>query len=81
MTKRKPPIVDEDMETASLLEYFARIPDPRVERSQLHPLASILALSVCAVISGANSFVAIEALGHAKEAWFRTFLDLPNGIP
>lgn len=81
MTKRKPPVVDEDMETASLLEYFARVPDPRVERSQLHPLASILALSVCAVISGANSFVGIEAFGQAKEAWFRTFLDLPNGIP
>jgi predicted transposase YbfD/YdcC len=81
MTKRKPPVVDEDMETASLLEYFARVPDPRVERSQLHPLASILALSVCAVIGGANSFVGIELFGQAKEAWFRTFLDLPNGIP
>jgi predicted transposase YbfD/YdcC len=81
MTKRKAPIVDEDMETASLLEYFANVPDPRIERSQLHPLASILALSVCAVICGANSFTGIESFGLAKEAWLRTFLDLPNGIP
>jgi predicted transposase YbfD/YdcC len=81
MTKRKAAVVDEEMETASLLEYFARVPDPRIERSQLHPLASILVLSVCAVICGANSFVGIEAFGTAKEAWFRTFLDLPNGIP
>jgi predicted transposase YbfD/YdcC len=81
MTKRKPPVVDENMQTASLLEYFAGVPDPRIKRSQLHPLASILALSVCAVICGANSFVEIEIVGRAKEAWFRSFLDLPNGIP
>jgi predicted transposase YbfD/YdcC len=81
MTKRKAPVVDEEMKTASLLEYFARVADPRIERSQLHPLASILVLSVCAVICGANSFVGIEFFGKAKEAWFRTFLDLPNGVP
>lgn len=81
MTKRKPPVVDEDMETASLVEYFAKVPDPRVERSQLHPLGSILALSVCGVICGANSFVGIELFGRSQEPWLRTFLDLPNGIP
>lgn len=81
MTKRKPPVVDEDMKTASLLEYFARVPDSRIERSRLHPLVSILALSVCAVICGANSFVEIEYFGRAREAWLRTFLDLPNGVP
>ncbi len=81
MTKRKLPVVDENMKTASLLEYFARVPDPRVTRSRLHSLASILTLSVCAVIGGANSFVEIEYFGRAKQAWFRAFLDLPNGIP
>ena len=35
MTKRKAPVVDEEMKTASLLEYFARVADPRIERSQL----------------------------------------------
>lgn len=79
--KRKQPAVDEDMETASLLEYFATVPDPRIERSQLHPLESILVLSVCAVICGANSFVGIELFGRSRETWLRTFLDLPNGIP
>jgi hypothetical protein len=81
MTKRKPTPVDEDMTTASLLEYFAEVPDPRVERSQLHPLPSVLVLALCAVICGANSFVGIEYFGNALEAWLRTFLDLPNGIP
>lgn len=81
MTKKKPRVVDEDMATASILEYFATVPDPRIERSQLHPLVSVLVLSLCAVVCGAESFVAIEQFGRAREAWLRTFLDFPNGIP
>jgi DDE_Tnp_1-associated/Transposase DDE domain len=30
---------------------------------------------------GANDWVAVETFGKAKEAWFRRFLELPNGIP
>src|SRR5665213_3390685 len=81
MTRRKPIPVDEDMETASILEYFAGVIDPRIDRTRLHPLASILTLSLCAVISGADSFVAIERFGDAREDWLKTFIDLPNGIP
>lgn len=81
MTKRKKPTVAEGMETASLMEYFATIEDPRIERSRLHPLASVLALSLCAVVSGADSFVTIELYGQSREDWLRGFLDLPNGIP
>lgn len=69
------------MATASILEYFAAVPDPRVKRSQLHPLASVLVLSLCAIVCGADSFVAIEYFGKVREKWLKTFLDLPNGIP
>ncbi|MBI4952171.1 MAG: ISAs1 family transposase [Myxococcales bacterium] len=69
------------MTPAALLQYFAGVPDPRIERSRLHPLASVLILSLCAVICGADSFVAIERFGRAKEQWLKTFLDLPNGVP
>ena len=71
----------DEMTPASILEYFAAIPDPRIERRRLHPLTSILALSLIAVICGADSFVAIEDFGQSKETWLKTFLDLPNGIP
>jgi len=67
--------------TASIIDYFSTIKDPRVERTRAHPLASILSLSLCAVICGAESFVAIEQFGRAREDWLRTFIDLPNGIP
>lgn len=78
--EKSSPAIDE-MSTASILKYFAAIADPRIERTRLHPLTSILALSLIAVICGADSFVAIEEFGHSKEAWLKTFLDFPNGIP
>jgi predicted transposase YbfD/YdcC len=66
---------------ASIAEYFAKIPDPRVKRSRLHPLVSVLVLSLCAVVCGANGFVDIEQFGLARVAWLKTFLHLPHGIP
>ena len=81
MSRRKATPDTEELTTASILEYFAGVPDPRVDRTRLHPLASILVLSLCAVVCGADSFVAIEEFGRGKEAWLRTFLDLPHGIP
>lgn len=81
MSRQKSNPVGDEMTTASIMEYFAAIPDPRVDRTRRHPLTSILVLSLVAVICGADSFVAIEEFGHSKEAWLKTFLELPNGIP
>ena len=69
------------MEPASILAYFSKIADPRVSRSRLHPLSSMLVLSLCAVVCGANSFVEIEMFGKVREKWLRSFLDFPNGVP
>ena len=44
----------------------------------MHHLTDILVL---AVICGADSFVAIALFGQLNEAWLRTFLELPHGIP
>ena len=38
-------------------------------------------MAVCAVICGADDFVAIARFARARKEWFRTFLDLSNGIP
>ncbi|NER26055.1 MAG: ISAs1 family transposase, partial [Symploca sp. SIO1C2] len=35
----------------------------------------------CAAICGADNWVAIELFAKSKEAWFKKFLALPNGIP
>lgn len=65
----------------TILEHFAELPDPRMERTKLHQLGDILAIAICAVICGAEGWTDIELFGKSKESWFKTFLELPNGIP
>ena len=55
--------------------------DPRIDRCKRHQLLDIIAIAICAVICGADSWVHVELFGKSKEDWFRSFLDLPNGIP
>jgi predicted transposase YbfD/YdcC len=72
------------METSKLgllSEHFARLPDPRVDRTQRHLLLDIVVIAVCAVICGADTWVDIEAYGRAKYSWLKRFLPLPHGIP
>lgn len=66
---------------ASLLEHFASLADPRVERSKEHLLIDIIGITICAVLCGADSWVDIENYGNAKLEWLKQFLALPNGIP
>jgi predicted transposase YbfD/YdcC len=61
--------------------YFAELPDPRVDRTKKHRLDDVLAITLCAVICGADSFEEIERFGEAREGWLRGFLALPHGIP
>src|SRR5215203_4055512 len=61
---------------------FADVPDPRRETAnKLHRLTNILTIATCAVIGGAESWEAIAEFGRTKEAFFRRFLRLENGIP
>jgi predicted transposase YbfD/YdcC len=67
-------------ESLPWLDHFAALSDPRVERSREHPLLSIVGVALCAILGGADDWVAVERFGNAKLDWFRRFLDLPNGI-
>ena len=66
---------------ASILDHFQGLADPRVDRTKHHRLLDIVAIALCAVICGAETWVDIEAFGRAKRDWLRTFLALPRGIP
>jgi predicted transposase YbfD/YdcC len=66
---------------AAFQEHFKDLDDPRVERTRKHPLVNIVFIAVCGVLSGANSFAAIEEFGTDRKAWFARFLDLTNGVP
>lgn len=65
----------------SILKYFSSLEDPRIERTKQHLLVDIVAIAILAVISGADSWVAIETYAQAKLEWLQQFLTLPNGIP
>ncbi len=66
----------------SLRMAFAQLEDPRRPgRTFSHPLTEIITIALCAVIGGANSWVAVETFGRAKQTWFQRFLKLEQGIP
>jgi predicted transposase YbfD/YdcC len=68
-------------ESTAFQDHFQDLTDPRVERTRKHPLINIIFIAVCGVLSGANSFAAIEEFGLDRRTWFARFLDLTNGIP
>ena len=61
--------------------FFEDLTDPRMERTKRHALLDILILAVCATLGNADGWADIERFGRTKCDFFRTFLELPNGIP
>jgi predicted transposase YbfD/YdcC len=66
--------------SARIKTHFACLTDPR-RRKVTYPLINIVTIALCAVIAGADDFVAIAAWGRHKRAWLARFLDLSGGIP
>ena len=71
----------EPRRSAALLEHFRDLADPRIDRNKEHKLINVLVIAICALLCGANDWVAVETFGRAKREWFARFLDLPHGIP
>ena len=65
----------------TLVEHFSNITDPRIDRTKRHKLIDILVIAICATICGADGWEEFELFGQAKHEWFKSFLELPNGIP
>jgi predicted transposase YbfD/YdcC len=72
--------MDERPDTA-ITRFFGNLKDPRVECRLDHDLIDILTIALCAIICNADNWVDVAEFGRCKEAWFRTFLKLRNGIP
>lgn len=65
----------------SLMSYLETIPDPRVNRTRKHALVDILAVTLLAVLSDADTFEDIHEFGVEQEAWLKQSWPLTNGIP
>ena len=66
---------------SDLMSHFADLADPRERQNQEHKFIDILVITICAALCGADDWVAVAEFGQAKQSWFETFLELPNGIP
>jgi predicted transposase YbfD/YdcC len=70
-----------ELPATSISEHFAALTDPRRDHLKAHGLLDIVAITLCAVICGADGWVDVATFGRVKEPWLRTFLALPGGIP
>src|SRR3990172_143027 len=66
--------------SARMQDHFADLTDPR-RRDVTYPLINVVVIAVCAVICGADDFVAIAKFGRTKRKWLARLLDLKSGIP
>lgn len=66
--------------SARLLDHFEELTDPRRGKC-MYPLMNVVVIAVCAVICGADDFVAIAEFANNRRKWLGSFLDLSSGIP
>lgn len=72
---------DKLLSKSLLARSFVAMKDPRVERGKQHLMIDLIMITICAVICGSDHWTEIEEFGESKIDWFKTFLELPNGIP
>jgi predicted transposase YbfD/YdcC len=65
----------------SIKKYFRCLPDPRIVGRTRHLLVDIVVIAVCAVIADCDDWSDIVQFALKRQAWFRRFLSLPNGVP
>jgi predicted transposase YbfD/YdcC len=67
--------------SASLLDHFSVLSDPRQRWRVLYPLPEILLLVLCATLSGMEDFVEIRLWGEQRLDFLRRFLPYERGLP
>jgi predicted transposase YbfD/YdcC len=63
-----------------IVDHFQELTDPR-RRPPTYPLVNIVVMALCAVLSGADDFVAIADWAREKKQWLAKFLDMSEGVP
>lgn len=77
----RPVILQASALSTRLQACFAKLKDPRVERTRLHLLSDIVTIAILSIIAGGEGWEDMELYGISKQAWLETFLALPHGIP
>jgi predicted transposase YbfD/YdcC len=69
------------LRSASVLDHFSALSDPRQRWRVLYPLPEILLLVLCATLSGMEDFVEIRLWGEQRLDFLRRFLPYERGLP
>ena len=69
-----------DDDILSIEEEFGDLNDPR-SRTPAYDLTEMLMVALCAILCGADSWVAIQTWGDGKLKWLRRHIPLEQGIP
>jgi predicted transposase YbfD/YdcC len=67
--------------TASLLDHFSALSDPREQWRVVYPLPEILLLVLCATLCGMEDFVEVRLWGEQRLDFLRRFLPFERGLP
>ena len=66
-------------EFRNLKTIAAKLDDPRTDINILHPVENIVAISIAAIIAGAEGPKSIARWADEKKDWLTTWLKLPQG--
>ena len=64
-----------EIPTPSIQAHFSELTDPRRDDTRTrHKLMDMIIIAICAIICGADSWVAVESFGRTKYDWISRFL-------
>ena len=63
----------------TLQQHFENVQDPRQFGKVDHPLINIFFITICAVLCGADNWVAIVEFGNAQKEWLSQYINLEKG--
>jgi predicted transposase YbfD/YdcC len=69
------------VDLSDVVGHFEILEDPRSTINRLHPLPSVVTISLMAVLAGADGPTGIHQWAVAKSELLLKCLDLPNGLP
>lgn len=65
----------------TLQQHFENVQDPRQFGKVDHPLINIIFITICAVLCGADNWIAIVEFGNAQKEWLSQYINLEKGVP
>src|SRR6266704_4757933 len=64
-----------------ITEHLEIIDDPRTGQNSRHRLIDIIAITICAVIAGNDTWEEVADYAEDQIDWLRQFLPLPHRVP